>query len=136
MCIFTEYLKASEVFPGAEDYIDEGPLFDIYRGYSIEVKRNNVVEWLPIAWTALEESEWEFDKKYFEKRGVVPTGRICFHGYAENNHGMRLCPIEEARALAAKRWVEFCEEDNYEADGFAEAEKYFAECLRQHGELY
>lgn len=115
---FTEYVNASEIWPTAEDHADHGEIAGLVRGYNIEVKKGDIVDWMSASWFyGAPEAEYndDFHRCYFEDLGVVPTGRICFRGYGvleydfeEREELVRLYSDEDAlKALEEqKKWQE------------------------------
>lgn len=113
---FNEYVNASDIWPTAENHIDLGEIPGLVRGYNIEVKKGNIVDWMSASWfygTPEAEYNDEFHRCYFEDLGVVPTGRICFRGYGsleydfeERDEIVRLCSDEDARRALeeCKKW--------------------------------
>ena len=80
-----QYVPASEIWPGAKDYIDEGQREGLVRGYNVEVKKaDGTTGWdsaVYIRETIEEYLKDSFTQLWFADRGVVATGRICFRGY-------------------------------------------------------
>lgn len=127
---FTEYVPASTIWPTAEDHVDHGEIPGLLRGYNIEVKKGNIVDWMSASWfhgTPEAEYNDEFHRYYFDDLGVVPTGRICFRGYGHEEYDfdereelVRPCSDEEALLALAEynKWkdkhVEEMFEDDYE----------------------
>jgi hypothetical protein len=84
MLKFTEIVPASQIWPSAENHIDIGEVPGFMRGYNIEVKKNDVVDWMSAEWIYGNPEE-VFDDEYhrFSRAdwGLIPTGRISFRGY-------------------------------------------------------
>lgn len=109
---FTEYVPASSVWPTAEDHVDHGDIPGLVRGYNIEVKKGEIVDWMSASWFfGPPEAEYndEFHSYYFADLGVVPTGRICFRGYGtleydfdEREEFVKLCSDEDVLAALAE----------------------------------
>ena len=88
---FNEYVPASQIWPTAENFVDNGPRQGTVRGYNIEVKKLNSNEtyWMSACWFAEEPEAYYNDdlhQFYFDDLGVEPTGRICFRGYGEEHY--------------------------------------------------
>lgn len=84
MFTFNEIVKATDIWPTAENHIDRGEIQGLVRGYNIEIKCGNVVDWLAASWfygTPETEYNDDFHTAYFSDMSFEPTGRICFRGY-------------------------------------------------------
>lgn len=84
MFTLTQYVRASEIWPTAEDHIDHGYVPGLMRGYNLEVKKGDVVDWLSAEWIGGEPNEEfndGFHSWYHIEHGFVPTGRVSFRGY-------------------------------------------------------
>ena len=81
---FKNYVNPSDIWPTAQNHVDYGEIPGLVRGYNIEVRKGNIVDWMSASWfCGTPEAEYndDFHRCYFEDLGVVPTGRICFRGY-------------------------------------------------------
>lgn len=87
MLFIKEYVKASSIWPTAEDHKDIGYIEGYVRGYNIEVARpDGSTFW----WTCeyiVGAPETEFDDKFhrlmYSDQNCTPTGRACFRGYGK-----------------------------------------------------
>ena len=81
-----QYVKASDIWPTAKDHFDYGPKEGLLRGYNVQVvNADGTTSWDGaefISHSIVEELNSEFKQWYYADRGVTPTGRICFRGYA------------------------------------------------------
>lgn len=87
-----EYVPASSIWETAEDYVDEGLVVGLVRGYNIEVETSDsIVDWLSANWIH-EDPEVFFNSDFYlwycEEHGWTPTGRICFRGYGEEEYDL------------------------------------------------
>lgn len=87
MFTFNTFVNASSIWDSAKDYIDEGLVRGLVRGYNIEVKtQQGKVEWLSAEWIDGNPDDHfndEFHLWYYQMHGWTPTGRIAFRGYGE-----------------------------------------------------
>lgn len=82
---FNTYVKANEIWPKSKTHIDLGLKTGFVRGYCIEVKTKDGVDWLSCEYIHGEPQKHfndEFHLWYYEEHGWTPTGRISFRGYA------------------------------------------------------
>lgn len=91
-----EYIPASEIWPGAKDYDYEGPKDSLVMGYNVEVRKaDGTTSWDSCEYISVnieEELNSEFKQWWYADRGVTPTGRICFRGYAVPNYDGTVIP--------------------------------------------
>lgn len=132
MFTFNEYVDASAIWPTAENHVDHGEIPGLVRGYNIEVKKGDRVDWMSASWfhgTPEAEYNDEFHQYYFADLGVVPTGRICFRGYGheeydfdEREEVIRPCSDEDAlKALAEyRKWKAIYDKEQAELAELAE----------------
>jgi hypothetical protein len=80
----TEQVPASNIWPEAKNYVDNGQKDGYLRGYNVEVTtRKGTLDWMSCVWvrdiaTYVEDP---FTKLWYQDLGVVPTGRVSFRGY-------------------------------------------------------
>lgn len=93
-----QYVPAGDIWPGALNKIDEGERDGLLRGYNVEVRMpDGTTGWDScnyIYGTIEDNLDSEFTKFWFEERGVTPTGRICFRGYAVDNFDDTVSPCD------------------------------------------
>lgn len=82
---FHTYVPASEIWPTAENHVDNGMACGLVRGYCVEVKLSDgSTDWWSCEWIQ-GEPETEFNDDFhtwmWKEHCVEPTGRICFRGY-------------------------------------------------------
>lgn len=88
---FTEYVKASEIWPTAKDFEDKGPRPGLVRGYNVEIKtRHGIIDWMSCSYISEDTPEeyflGEFYTFYLNDLGFELTGRICFRGYGREEY--------------------------------------------------
>ena len=89
MLKFTEYVNASAIWPTAKDFEDKGYIPGLVRGYNLEVKKGDKVDWMAAEWingNPEEEFDDEFHNYFRQDMGLELTGRICFRGYATEHY--------------------------------------------------
>lgn len=91
-----QYVKASDIWPTANDNIDYGHKEGLLRGYNVQVlKADGTLGWDSceyISGTIEDELNSEFKQWWYADRGVTPTGRICFRGYAVPSYDGTVVP--------------------------------------------
>jgi hypothetical protein len=115
MLKITEFVRASKIWPTAEDHVDMGEIDGLMRGYNIEVKveKTGVVDWMSAEWI-YGNPETQFNDDYHKWSradwGLKPTGRVCFRGYGHEEYSfeerdtyVNVVSDEKARELAAMR---------------------------------
>ena len=94
-----QYVPASEIWSTATDHIDKGPKDSLLRGYNVEVRKaDGTTAWDGaefIRHSIEEELNSEFKQWYYADRGVTPTGRICFRGYAIPTWDDSIIPVND-----------------------------------------
>ena len=85
--VFDKAVNASEIWPTAKNYVDEGAVLGLVRGFNIEVETSQkTFEWLSCEFIEGELNEVfndEFHHFLYSQHGWTPTGRYCFRGYGE-----------------------------------------------------
>lgn len=83
---FHTYVRASSIWPTAENHIDYGPVDGLLRGYNVQVRRvsDGILYWRDAEF--IEGSPEDVFKNEFhswlqEIHEFEPTGGICFRGY-------------------------------------------------------
>lgn len=94
-----QYVPASEIWSAATDHIDKGPKDSLVRGYCVEVRKaDGTTGWDSceyISGTIEDELNSEFKQWWYKDRGVTPTGRICFRGYAIHTWDDSVIPVND-----------------------------------------
>lgn len=92
------YVLPSEIWPGAKDYVDEGPKDSLVRGYNVEVRKaDGTTGWDSceyISGNIEEELNSEFKQWWYAERNVTPTGRLCFRGYGIHTYDDCVIPCD------------------------------------------
>lgn len=90
---FNDYVKASDIWETAKDFVDSGEKSGLVRGYNIEVKTSDgSLHWLSCEYffgTPEDEFNNEFHTWMYAEHGWTPTGRICFRGYGLEDYDYR-----------------------------------------------
>jgi hypothetical protein len=79
-----EYVPAKQIWPNAENFVDNGPITGYVRGYNVEVVKNGKVDWMSCVWLKSSIEDYvndEYTRYWYMDCGVTPTGRISFRGY-------------------------------------------------------
>ena len=106
----SEYVNATSIWPGSEDHEDIGTIPGLVRGYNIEVRKKDKVDWVGAEWFSGEPEEVLNDEYHIFHRetfDLMPTGRISFRGYGReewdpDEREMFIIPIndQEAKQIA------------------------------------
>lgn len=85
-----EMVKPSTIWPTAEDYIDQGMIRGLVRGYNVEIRTpNGETSWLSATFipdTIEKYLNSEFMVWLFETHQWEFTGRVSFRGYGEEHY--------------------------------------------------
>ena len=85
-----EFVKASEIWPNAEDFEDKGQQPGLLRGYNPEiVTKDGKIDFMSCIYIDGEPEEYfygEFYQSYLNNYGFKLTGRICFRGYGYEDY--------------------------------------------------
>lgn len=113
MTTFTEYVNASSIWVTAKDYTDLGERQGLVRGYNVEVRKGDKVDWLSCSWIYGDPNDYfndDFHTWCREEDGLEYTGRICFRGYGiemwdseERDYYIVMEDSEEGKALLERR---------------------------------
>lgn len=91
MLKITEFVPASQIWPTAKDHQDVGEIHGLMRGYNIEVKKGNIVDWMSAEWI-YGDPETVFNDDYHtwsrNEWDLKPTGRVCFRGYGTEEYSL------------------------------------------------
>ena len=110
MFTIKEHVPANQIWSTAKSHTDKGFIAGYVRGYNIEVKlTDGSTEWLSSEWIENDpeiEFNDDFHQFYFKEHQWIPTGRICFRGYAiqrydyeERDYYVELVDDEKVLAL-------------------------------------
>lgn len=101
---FTEYVPASQIWSGAQDFVDEGYKPGLVRGYNVEVKMpDGTIGWDSCCYVhSTPESYFldDFYSSWLSDLNQELTGRICFRGYGIEEYDLieRECYINSCDA--------------------------------------
>lgn len=92
MKYFTKYVPASQIWSGAQDFIDEGYKPGLVRGYNVEVKMSDgTTSWHSCSYIhSTPESYFldDFYSSWLSDLNQTLTGRICFRGYGKEEYDL------------------------------------------------